>query len=83
MVERIRGTGRADETPIGAIPSADALDLDGLTIRPEQLREALHVDAAEWRENLANLDGFYAEFGSRLPATLKETLARTRREFGD
>ena len=82
MVERIRGTGRAEETPIGLVPAPGALDTDGLDVAPAQLREALRCDAGEWLQALDELGGFYKQFGRRLPAPISETLARTRRRFG-
>jgi phosphoenolpyruvate carboxykinase (GTP) len=82
MVERIRGGGGARETPIGFVPSEDALDLAGLDITPAQLQEALRCDAGEWLAALADLDEFYGSFGSRLPATIAQQLATTRRKFG-
>ena len=82
MVERIRGTGRAEETPIGLVPAPGALDTDGLDVAPAQLREALRCDAGEWLQALDELGGFYKQFGPRLPAPISETLARTRRRFG-
>ena len=82
IVERIRGTGRADETPIGYVPAAGALDTDGLDVTPAQLRQALRCDAGEWLAALEDLDQFYQGFGRRLPAQIAASLAETRRKFG-
>jgi phosphoenolpyruvate carboxykinase (GTP) len=82
MVERVRGTARAEETPIGFIPTLDALDTRGLDVSPETLREALRVDAGEWLDALSDLEEFYGHFGARIPAPIVETLAETRRRFG-
>jgi phosphoenolpyruvate carboxykinase (GTP) len=82
MVERIRGTGRADETPIGFVPAAGALDTDGLDVSGAQLREALRCDAGEWLQALGELDEFYQQFGPRLPQPIADSLATTRRRFG-
>jgi phosphoenolpyruvate carboxykinase (GTP) len=82
MVERIRGTGRAEETPIGWVPAAGALDTDGLDVTPGQLREALRCDAGEWLQALDELGEFNKQFGPRLPRPIAETLALTRRRFG-
>ena len=81
MVERIRGTGRADETPIGFVPAAGALDTGGLDLSSAQLREALRCDAGEWLQALGELDEFYKQFGPRLPQPIADTLATTRRRF--
>src|SRR6185503_5529406 len=80
MVERIRGGGQATETPVGFVPAEGALDVDGLSITPAQLREALRVDAGEWLSALQDLDEFYSSFGSRLPATIVKQLAVTRKK---
>jgi phosphoenolpyruvate carboxykinase (GTP) len=82
IVERLRGTGRAVETPIGWVPAADALDLSGLDRGRDRLAEALRVDAREWLAALDDLGQFYAQFGDRLPAPIARTLAETRRRFG-
>jgi phosphoenolpyruvate carboxykinase (GTP) len=82
MVERIRGGGQADETPVGYVPAAGALDVSGLSIGTAQLREALRCDPGEWLAALQDLDEFYGSFCSRLPATIARQLADTRRKLG-
>jgi len=81
MVERIRGTGRAEETPIGCVPAPGALDVSGLEITPARLGEALRCDAGEWLRALDDLGQFYGEFGSRLPKPIAEHLATAQRRF--
>jgi len=81
MVERIRGTGRAEETPVGWVPAPGALDTGGLDVAAARLRQALDCNAAEWLAALDDLHEFYTQFGGRLPAPIAETLARTRRRF--
>ncbi|OLB95167.1 MAG: phosphoenolpyruvate carboxykinase [Candidatus Rokubacteria bacterium 13_1_40CM_68_15] len=82
MVERIRGTARADETPIGSIPAPGSLDLQGLAMPADRLARALRVDSAEWSSALDDLGEFYGQFGQRLPAPISKTLAATRRKLG-
>jgi phosphoenolpyruvate carboxykinase (GTP) len=82
MVERIHGTRRdADETPIGWLPRPGDLDTTGLSVTPAQLEEALRVDAPEWLGALDDLDGFYRQFGTRLPGVIGGKLAETQRKF--
>ncbi|MGH7893686.1 MAG: phosphoenolpyruvate carboxykinase domain-containing protein, partial [Candidatus Binatia bacterium] len=81
MVERIRGTGRADETPIGCVPATGALDTSGLDLPPAKLAEALKVDAGEWLQALDDLGGFFAPFGARLPKPIADHLASAQRRF--
>jgi phosphoenolpyruvate carboxykinase (GTP) len=82
MVERIRGTGRAEETPIGWVPAPGAIDISGLDVTPVQLGEALRCDAGEWLQALDELSEFNKQFGDRLPRSITESLAVTRRRFG-
>ena len=44
ILERVEGKGKAVETPIGMVPSSDALTLDGLNISRETMDELLRVD---------------------------------------
>ena len=82
MVERIRGTGRAEKTPIGWVPAPGAIDISGLDVTPVQLGEALRCDAGEWLQALDELSEFNKQFGDRLPRSITESLAVTRRRFG-
>jgi phosphoenolpyruvate carboxykinase (GTP) len=81
MVERIRGGAQGVETPIGFVPAPGALETEGLDLSPARLREALRCDAGEWLAALADLDQFYGQFGSRLPLTIADKLADTRRRL--
>ena len=82
MVERIHGKQReAEETPIGWIPRPADLDTQGLSMTPAQLKEALRVDAQEWLSALDDLEGFYGQFGKRLPGAIAAKLAETQRKF--
>ena len=45
------------------------------------LEAALDCDRDEWFEALDELRGFYAQFGSRLPAPIWEAHAQTARRF--
>jgi phosphoenolpyruvate carboxykinase (GTP) len=82
MVERIHGKQpEAEETPIGWIPRSGDLDTQGLSMTPAQLKEALRVDAQEWLGALDDLEGFYGQFGKRLPGAIAAKLAETQRKF--
>jgi phosphoenolpyruvate carboxykinase (GTP) len=81
IVERIRGTAKAVESPIGWIPGPGALDLRGLDVAPGNVDAALSYDRDEWLQALDELREFYEPFGSRLPAPIWEEHERTRRSF--
>jgi phosphoenolpyruvate carboxykinase (GTP) len=70
MLDRINGKGSAVETPIGFVPTADALPLDGLDISPKTMGELLHVDPQDWTHELEETAKFFQKFGKRLPPEL-------------
>ena len=72
ILERVEGKGEAEETPIGYVPTRNALTLDGLKITHEALRELFRVDPDDWEIDLADVREFFAKFGNRLPEELRE-----------
>ena len=78
VVERIEGTAGAEETPIGLIPTTDALDTDGLDISDEALEDSLRVDVEEWKQELTGIEEWFANFGDSLPASIQAELEELR-----
>ncbi len=82
MCERIDGKVGATETPIGLLPKEGDLDLSGLDIAAENLRELLRIDAGAWRAEIPDIERHFSEFGSRLPERLTRQLEELRRRLG-
>jgi phosphoenolpyruvate carboxykinase (GTP) len=74
ICERVDGTAKAVRTPIGNLPTPDALDLSGLNMSPADLNELLAVDGKGWKKEAENIAAYYASFGDRLPAALSAQL---------
>jgi phosphoenolpyruvate carboxykinase (GTP) len=74
VVERVAGQGEATETPIGRVPTADALDTTGVDITEAQLDELLSVDAETWRAELPQIEQHYTGIGDTLPGDLRAQL---------
>jgi len=72
VFERCEGTAKAVETPIGHLPTPDALYLDGLDLDAEDLKTLLEVDRDGWLHELPLIRDYYAKFGDRLPRQLAE-----------
>ncbi|MFI7672070.1 phosphoenolpyruvate carboxykinase (GTP) [Actinophytocola sp. NPDC049390] len=53
-------TGRA--TPVGIIPTADELELDGADVDAGDLERLLSIDVARWRTEMANRERHLAQF---------------------
>jgi phosphoenolpyruvate carboxykinase (GTP) len=75
MCERVEGAAHAEITPIGLMPGAADLDLTGLEIPPQSLRELLAVDVKTMRAEIPDLRRHFGQFGDRLPPRLREQLS--------
>ena len=75
ILARCEGKVDAVETPIGFVPKAEDIDIEGLDgITVDTVRELLTVDNASWLEDVQNIKEFYALVGDRVPAELKAEL---------
>jgi phosphoenolpyruvate carboxykinase (GTP) len=81
IVERLAGTGAATETPIGNVPTADALDTSGLDLTEEQLATLLTVDNDAWRDEADGITPHYERFGDHLPKALWDELEQLRQRL--
>jgi phosphoenolpyruvate carboxykinase (GTP) len=82
ILERVEGRGKAAETPIGFVPTPDALTLDELNISRSTMEELLRVDADDWRREAEEIQSFFGRFGERLPAELAQEHARLVQRLG-
>ena len=71
ILQRCRGEGKAVQTPIGHVPTPDALDLAGLDLPADALGKLLEVRADEWRAEAADHKVFFDSLGPKLPAELR------------
>ena len=70
VIERLSGDAQAAVTPIGRIPTPDALDTDGLDIGADDLNLLLSVDAETWKAEAALIFEHLRTFGDHLPEPL-------------
>ena len=82
IFERVEGTGEAVETPIGYLPAPGALDLSGLDVSTEAMKQLLAVEKDGWEQEAEGLSKYYDEFGDRLPAELRKQLAALKERLG-
>jgi phosphoenolpyruvate carboxykinase (GTP) len=75
IFERVDGSGRAVDTPIGRLPAAGALDVGGLRVSDADMSELVRADIDAWIAELPSIRAHYEKFGSHLPAGLRDELA--------
>ena len=76
ILDRCEGKVSANITPIGYVPNAEDINIEGLDgITVETIRELLSVDKASWLDDIKNIKEFYAQVGDRVPAAMYDELA--------
>jgi phosphoenolpyruvate carboxykinase (GTP) len=82
ICERVDGTGAAQQTAIGNLPTPEALDVSGLNLPAADLAQLLTVDQAAWKKEAEDIAGSYVKFGAHLPAELASQLENLKKRLG-
>lgn len=82
VIERIDGQAAAVETPIGHVPAPGSLDVEGLDMTEDELRQALAVDVEEWKQEIPQITEWFEKFGDQLPAVLWTELDGLKARLG-
>jgi phosphoenolpyruvate carboxykinase (GTP) len=73
-------TGR--ETPVGILPTADELELDGVAVEPRDLDLLLSLDIDRWRQEMTFREEHLTQFPD-LPAEIWEAHRRVANQLDD
>ena len=82
IFDRITDKAPAVETPIGDVPTLDAIDTAGLDVTEEHMEELLRVDTEDWRAEVPLIREYYAQFGDRLPQGLSDQVDTLEQRLG-
>ncbi|MEK6580780.1 MAG: phosphoenolpyruvate carboxykinase domain-containing protein, partial [Nitrospirota bacterium] len=82
MCERVDNKVNAEKSPIGLLPREADIDLTGLNIPSENMKELMQVDLKEWRAEIPDIKNHFATFGNRLPERLKKQLKELAARLG-
>ncbi len=76
ILDRCAGKVDAEITPIGYIPKAEDICIEGLEdVTIDTIRDLLTVDKASWLEDVENIKSFYKQVGDRVPQAMYDELA--------
>ena len=76
ILARCEGKVDADITPIGYIPKAEDICIEGLSdVDLDTVKGLLSVDVDAWLDDVANIKDFYAQVGARVPQAMYDELA--------
>lgn len=74
VLERLDGGGDAVDTPIGFVPTVDAIDRTGLDLDDATMSSILEVDRDSWKGEIPLIADHFAFIGERLPDTVARQL---------
>lgn len=82
IVDRCNDKTDAVKTPIGYIPKAEDIDLEGLDgFTTADVANLLSIENDVWREEISGMEEHFAKF-ERLPKEMKDELASLKTRFG-
>jgi len=79
IISRCKHTVDCVETPIGRLPRAEDLRLDGIQVAPATMAALLEVDVEAWKAEIADIGEYLDSYGDRTPAALKAERERVAR----
>ena len=74
MIDMLEGKAKGQETPVGIIPAAGELNVEGLGLAPEIVDEVTRYVAHEWADELPRLETWLDSFGQKLPQEIRTEL---------
>ena len=75
IIDRCEGKVDAVETPIGFVPKAEDINIEGLEdVTLDTIKELLTIDKENWKKEAEGIEGFYGEL-TRVPEELYNQLA--------
>ncbi|EGG19269.1 phosphoenolpyruvate carboxykinase [Cavenderia fasciculata] len=78
-----KGEEGAQIAPIGYIPEQDSLDVKGLDISKDNLRELFTIDKKEWLNDLSSMKKYCSQFGPRLPKEINNQMSDLEKRLLD
>lgn len=83
IVDRIEHQAGGQDTPIGIVPTAGDLDLDGLDVDGGDVAKALAVNPAEWREELPLIEEWFEFVGDKLPTGVRDEFEALKQRLSE
>ena len=75
ILARCEGKVDAVETAIGYLPKPEDINIEGLDLDLNVMKELLTVDHDAWLSDVENIKNFYKQVGDRVPHELYDELA--------
>ncbi|HKR98425.1 MAG TPA: phosphoenolpyruvate carboxykinase (GTP) [Candidatus Dormibacteraeota bacterium] len=74
MFGRCEGTAEAEDSLLGLVPAAGEIDISGLNVTEDEMRELRSVDPDDLRDQIPQMQQHFAQFGDRLPEGIRSQM---------
>jgi phosphoenolpyruvate carboxykinase (GTP) len=74
IFERTSGVDHAVKTPIGYVPAEEALDMKGLHLSADAMKQLWEVNRPQWLQEVEEIRQYFTLFGKHLPFELQAEL---------
>jgi len=74
ILGRIEGSATAVHTPLGMLPTAGSMNLDGLDLSASQWEDLFHIDPTSQLAEAADTAAYFEGFDGRVPTAISEQL---------
>lgn len=81
ITERCHGRGLAKETAIGYLPTANAIDVQGLRLSEGAITSLLEVDRERWLQDLKEMRHYFSQFEPHLPPSFSQEIEHLERRL--
>jgi phosphoenolpyruvate carboxykinase (GTP) len=71
MFRRCDGAAEAEDSLLGLVPAAGEIDIDGLDLTEDEMRELRSVDPDDLHDQIPQMQQHFAQFGDRLPDRIR------------
>jgi len=84
IIERATGESEdnAKESPIGYVPTANAINTEGLNLDSKVMDELLKVDKSGWQKEAENYESFINDLGDCVPSGIHTQLKQLKKRLG-
>ena len=83
ILDRCEGKVDAVKTPIGYVPHPEDINIEGLDISEDTIRDLLTIDKQAWLDDCDHIEEFYDFIGERVPAELRDELKTLRENLSE
>jgi phosphoenolpyruvate carboxykinase (GTP) len=82
MFGRCNGTAEAEDSLLGLVPAAGEIDIEGLDLSEDEMRELRSVDPGDLRDQIPQMRQHFAQFGDRLPERIRAQMQDLEERLG-